>query len=322
VRLLDGYEVTGLRRDPTTGAVDGVRAAARGAAGSDLDLSAQLVVDAAGRRSGLSGWLADLDLARPTESVIDPLVGYATRMFAIPDDHDLDFKGLYIQLAPPEHTRGGIMFPIEDGRWVVTLLGACRDYPPTDEAEYLEFARSLRSTELYDVIKAAAPASPVWGHRHTANQRRRFERLTSMPAGLLVVGDSLCAFNPIYGQGMTVAAMQAQALRRLARRDAPVPGRSAQRTMARIANQAWVVSANQDLRYPVTGGPGPAIRLLHGFFDRVTLASTVDETVANTFLRVLNMMDGPASLQTPRMLIRVIRGARRASSNTARPSRV
>jgi 2-polyprenyl-6-methoxyphenol hydroxylase-like FAD-dependent oxidoreductase len=318
VRMLDGHEVTGLRLGPT-GAVSGVRVAPRTTDGAPHELSADLVVDAAGRRSGLTTWLAALNLPQPKESVIDPLVGYATRLFAIPADDRVGFKGLYIQLAPPEHTRGGIMFPIEDGRWIVTLLGACRDYPPTDEHGYLEFARSLRSSALFDTIEGAEPASPVWGHRHTANQRRHYER-TAMPAGLLVLGDSLCAFNPIYGQGMTVAALQAQALRALARdhmrtaSDASRLSRRAQGRMASIANQAWTVSANQDLRYPVTGGPGPAIRLLHGFFDRILLAATVDETVANTFLMVLNMMAPPTSLQRPTMLLRVLRGARRAGA--------
>jgi 2-polyprenyl-6-methoxyphenol hydroxylase-like FAD-dependent oxidoreductase len=201
---------------------------------------------------------------------------------------------------------------------VVTLLGACQDYPPTDEAGFLEFARSLRSPEFHHAIAEAAPASPIFGYRHTANIRRHYEKLPGMPSGLIAVGDSLCAFNPIYGQGMTVAALQANALHSLldsrlrSTADLVRFSRTAQRTVASIAHQAWSVSAIQDLRYPVTAGPSLGIRLLHRYMDAMLLAATVDEEIANTFLNVLNMMEGPAALRRPATMLRVLRQARRA----------
>jgi 2-polyprenyl-6-methoxyphenol hydroxylase-like FAD-dependent oxidoreductase len=317
VRFIDGHEVTGLLLSPAR-VVNGVRVVARSDGNAHHELPADLIVDAAGRRSGLPSWLSAHGLKRPTETIVDPHVGYATRLLTIPDGFAQPFKGMYIQLAPPSGTRGGIFFPIEGNRWVVTLLGACQDYPPTDEAGYLDFARSLRSQELYDAIKDAAPASPIWGHRHTANQRRHFERLRKMPAGLLVVGDSLCAFNPIYGQGMTVAALQALKLNSLVRNtfrgpaDVPMLSRTAQKAMAGIAHEAWTVSATQDLRYPVTVGPKLPIRMLHRYMDAVVLAASVDETIANTFLNVLNMLASSAALRRPQTMLRVLRGARRA----------
>ncbi len=317
VRIADGQEVTGLRL--TAGAVSGVSVRARGTDGDETDLAADLVVDASGRRSGLPGWLP----GRPAQTVVDPEIGYSTRFVTLAPHRLVDFQGLYIQLAPPHHTRGAIMFPVENGQWVVTLLGACRDYPPTDEDGFLDFARSLRSPMLYETIRDARPATPIWGHRHTANQRRHYERLTTMPAGLVALGDSLCAFNPIYGQGMTVAALQAAALGDMCRRRVRVPSdaarlsRPAQRTMARIAGRGWLVSASEDRRYPVTGGAGAATRVLHRYMDRVMLATTVDPTVAHTFLRVLNMLDKPFTLQRPDVMVRVVRGARRARRGAA-----
>lgn len=316
VRILDDHRVTGLLVS-SEGAVCGI-SFFKGTGESPARLEADLVVDASGRRSGLPEWLAALGLRPPVESVVDPQVGYATRLFHIPKAFGDGYKGMYIQLAPPSHTRGGIFFPIEGDRWVVTLLGACRDYPPTDEAGFLEFARSLRSPEFHDAIAGAEPASPIFGYRHTANVRRHYEKLPTMPAGLVAVGDSLCAFNPIYGQGMTVAALQANALHSLldsrfrSAADLRRISRSAQRTVASIAHQAWSVSATQDLRYPVTVGPSVGIRLLHRYMDEMLLAATVDEEIANTFLNVLNMMEGPAALRRPATMLRVLRQARRA----------
>jgi len=312
VRVVDGHEVTALR--VVDGVVSGVSVRVRGTADDETGLVADLVVDASGRRSGLPGWLPD----RPAHTIVDPEIGYSTRFVTLDPERPVDFEGLYVQLAPPDHTRGAIMFPVENGQWVVTLLGACRDYPPTDDDGFLGFARSLRSPLIYETIKNARPATPIWGHRHTANQRFHYERLATMPAGLVALGDSLCAFNPIYGQGMTVAAMQATALGDMCRRRVRVPSDaarlspSAQRAMARIAGRGWLVSASEDRRYPVTGGAGPATRLLHRYMDRVMLATTVDPRVANTFLRVLNMLDKPFTLQRPDVMVRVIRGARRA----------
>ncbi len=316
VRFVDGHEVTGLLLS-STGAVSGVQVASR-AGGVQREVHGDLVVDAAGRRSGLPGWLSAHGLTPPAQTIVDAQVGYATRLLTIPDGSPRAFKGMYIQLAPPSHTRGAIFFPIEGDRWVVTLLGACQDYPPTDESGYMDFARSLRSQEFYDAIKDAWPASPIWGHRHTANQRRYYEKLPIMPAGLIALGDSLCAFNPVYGQGMTVAALQALTLNTLvgktfrAKADLPRLSRTAQKAMADIAHQAWMVSATQDLRYPVTARPTPAIRMLHRYMDAVLLAASVDEKIANTFLNVLNMVAGPAALQRPQTMLRVIGNARRA----------
>ena len=309
VRLLDEHDVEGLRVDHT-GDVDGVIAVMR-RGGERFTLTADLVVDASGRGSRLPRWLVGLGHRQPAETIVDGHMGYATRYFAIPPG-SRDWQGIYIQPAPPRHCRGGIMFPVEGNRWLLTLVGGGRDYPPTDEVDFLAFARSLRSEALYDAFSAAEPLSPIWGYRRTANHRRHYERLRGMPGRLLALGDSLCSFNPVYGQGMTVAARQAEKLSELlsSRRPGDLArySRHLQGAMASVADGAWMVSTGEDLRYPSAQGARvtATTRISHRYMDRVLAAVAVDPVVNAAFLRVLNMIDPPQALFRPRTMARVL----------------
>ena len=132
---------------------------------------------------------------------------------------------MYIQQAPPGDPRGGIISPVEGGRWLVSLIGGDGDYPPTDEAGFLAFARGLRSPALYEAIAEAEPLTPIAGQRATENRLRHYDRLGRFPDGVVAVGDAVCAFNPVYGQGMTAAALGAEVLDRWLRDEASHRGR-------------------------------------------------------------------------------------------------
>ncbi len=321
IRFLTGYEVRALRLD-RHGDVIGLEVRRRGD-GTTFELRADLIVDASGRGSSLPDWLEALDRNRPQESTVDAFLGYASRTYAIPDDFSADWKSTYIQAAPPRVTRGGIVMPIEGNRWIVTLLGGGRDYPRTDEAGFMEFVRSLRSSALYDVIANAEPTSPVWGYRHTSNHRRHYERLPDMPGRLLVIGDSLCMFNPLYGQGMTVAALQAETLTAFLRRhlrdpaDLPALVGPAQKAVVKCTAGAWLVATGSDLRYPIAAGAQAtfATRLLHRHLDLVFTAATSDPSVNAAFLRVLNMIDAPQALFRPGTVARAMVASHRRAAN-------
>jgi 2-polyprenyl-6-methoxyphenol hydroxylase-like FAD-dependent oxidoreductase len=324
IRFITGHEVRSLRlgRD---GNVNGLTMRTRRGDGTTFELSADMVVDASGRGSALPDWLETLGRQRPQESTVDAFLGYASRTYAIPDGFRADWKGTYIQAAPPRESRGGIMMPIEGNRWIVTLLGGGRDYPPTDDAGFLDFARSLRSSALYDVIAGAEPTSPVWGFRHTSNHRRHYERLRDMPGRLLVLGDSLCTFNPLYGQGMTIAALQAETLnvfllRHLRdRTNLPALTGAAQKAVARCTGGAWLVATGSDLRYPIATGARATLttKLLHRHLDLVFAAAAVDPSVNAAFLRVLNMIDAPQVLLRPGTVARVLFGSGRRPADRA-----
>ncbi|GAA0964603.1 hypothetical protein [Actinocorallia libanotica] len=299
-----GIEVTGLTGDE---AVTGVRYTERGdAARAEELMAADLVVDATGRGSHAPAWLAELGRPLPRETRIDPLLGYASRYYAIPPGHDPGWKALYLQAGPPEAKRTGGLFPQEGGRWICSLSGAGGDYPPTDEEGYLEYARGLRDPVLYEAIKDAEPLTPVVSFRRTAGHRRHYDRMRSWPAGFAAIGDSVCAFNPIYGQGITVAAASALELDRMLREDRST--RWFQRRAKRAGAGAWLISTGEDRRYAETQGPRvlPHTRLINAYVSLAVRAANTDPDSCADMLDVLGLAKPPTSLFRPAALARIM----------------
>lgn len=334
VDVLDGHEVTGLL--PSGADVAGVLLRAggtpRAAAGretgprtrpgdpgaaeehragrperADSALRADLVVDATGRRSRAPAWLSALGYPAPPETRVDPLLGYASRLYAIPPGFDPGWKALYLQADPPATRRTGGLFPQEGGRWICSLSGAGRDHAPTDEAGFLDFARGLRSPVLYEAIRDAEPLTPITAFRRTANHRRHYERLGTWPRGFVVTGDATCAFNPIYGQGMSVAAVCALQLDRCLRDPGPGLERRFQRRAARAAAGAWLVATGEDLRYreTVAARVGVSTRVINAYVDRLSAAANVDRRVCERLVGVLALTASPVSLFAPPVMARV-----------------
>jgi 2-polyprenyl-6-methoxyphenol hydroxylase-like FAD-dependent oxidoreductase len=312
IAVMDGCEAPALTTS-ADGRVTGVEVRHRG----DLDgstrreLAADLVVDASGRTSRCADWLEALGYARPEETRIDSFLGYASRQYAPPPGWRNDWKALFLMSQAPNHARTGFLFPIEEGRWIVTLAGAGRDYPPTDDQGFLDFARSLRHPVLHEAISGAEPLTPIHSWRHTENRRRHFERLRRWPHGLIALGDAACAFNPIYGQGMSVAAQTAVALDRELREadDLDRLTQRFKRTVAARAAGAWLLATGEDLRYPTTEGSrvGLTTKLTHRYLDRVVRAATADPAMNRVFLEVLALVRPPASLFHPRVAAAALR---------------
>jgi 2-polyprenyl-6-methoxyphenol hydroxylase-like FAD-dependent oxidoreductase len=198
---------------------------------------------------------------------------------------------------------------------MVALIGAGGDYPPTDDAGFLEFARGLRSPLLYETIKEAEPLSPIYSYRNTDNQRRHFERLGRWPDRFVVIGDASCTFNPVYAQGMTVTAMTAITLDHILaehrRRSVAVPSglaRQAQQRVARTNAGAWTMATTEDLRYPWTEGARPDLptRIMHRYADRVLEVANGNPKVNTAFVNVVNLRHPPTSLLRPRVLLAVL----------------
>lgn len=287
----DGRGIRGVR----------VRAAGDGAAPSDV--AADLVVDASGRGSRTPAWLQSLGLAPPRESRVGIDLKYASRLYQMPAHAPRDWQVMAIYGGPPAARRAGVIFPVEGGRWIVTLSGCLGDHPGGDERGFLDFARGLDRPDLFDAIRDARPLSPIAVFGFPQEVRRHYEELPQLPAGLLVIGDALCAFNPLYGQGVTVCALEAEALDqclRAAQTAGPVGPQLARRYFrraARIVGDAWLVATATDLLFPQAEGrrlPGLG---LFGWYNRQVLElCSCDPRVLRRFLEVLHFLERPHAL--------------------------
>ncbi|MFE6223167.1 FAD-dependent oxidoreductase [Streptomyces sp. NPDC057854] len=308
VELIEGTETVGLTG--TARRVTGVRLRERGAgAGREpRTLDADLVVDASGRSTKAADWLAAIGAEAPHEETLDTGLAYSSRVYrptdAVPDT---DALGYYV-VPGPRQPYGAVIVPLgDDGRHIVTLSGLRGDEPPTDEGAFEEYAKRMPHPVISEWLAAAEPAGPVHGFRQTANIRRRYDRPGRRPAGFLATGDALCAFNPIYGQGMAVAALTAVALRRALAdpRRTPTTLR-VQRALLDASRQAWDISAGADKKMPGATGDAarskPADRVAGWYLARVQERAAGDAVVGVPFRAVLTLTAPFSRLFAPDVL--------------------
>lgn len=292
--------------DPSEGRVRGLAVRRRE---SDVHetLEADLVVDASGRGSQSPKWLEVWGFGRPEEWTVDVRVGYATRTFERRRGDFFDSIGAIIADSPPTGTRLGAVLAAEGNRWVITLAGMLGDYPPTSEAEWFAFAATLPVPAVHELVTSAPPLTPIATYRFPANRRRRYERMKRFPRGYLVVGDAVCSFNPIYGQGMSVAATEAKALDRCLRQGREDLARRFYARARKIVDAPWAIATGEDLRYPQVEGPRPpGSVVVNRYLERVHGAASEDPVVARAFFRVLSLLKPPSSLLSPRIARRVL----------------
>jgi 2-polyprenyl-6-methoxyphenol hydroxylase-like FAD-dependent oxidoreductase len=324
IRFLEHTDVIGLLPDATTTGIAGVRVRARPGsgreAGAEEDLLADFVVDASGRESKSAEWLEGLGYPRPQDTTINAFLGYASRLYQRPANPRAEWKAVLIGAMPPKTLRGGVIYPIEGDRWLVTLSGRSKQYPPLDDAGFVEFARDFASPLIYEAIKEATPLSPAVGYRRTENRLRHYERLERFPERFVLLGDAVCAFNPVYGQGMTTAALGAETLGKLMQEqrqkhpDGDLTGlsRRFQKALAKVTATPWLMATGEDLRCPgVEGGEelrkSSAIRnWLRGYLERVRLLSARDAATFQLFLEVAHLLRPPTAFFQPRVAVKVL----------------
>jgi 2-polyprenyl-6-methoxyphenol hydroxylase-like FAD-dependent oxidoreductase len=291
----DGVVVRGLLTDPARRRVTGVRVTKDGV---ESEIAADLVVDTSGRGSALPRWLAELGRDAVPESVLTVNVGYASRVWRRPPAGTVAWKGCYVLGQSPHSKRLGAIFPVEGGRWISVLAGVLGDHPPIDEEGHARFARELPHPAIADALARAEPLSDIASYRFPAHQRRHYER-ASMPDGLVAVGDAVCSFNPIYGQGITTAALGARALEAHLATDGGGEGASDrfQRRLSGVLDVPWMMSTGEDLRYPEVEAVRPWYNgIAQWYTARVHRAALHDPEVARAFYQAMNLVAPPTVL--------------------------
>jgi 2-polyprenyl-6-methoxyphenol hydroxylase-like FAD-dependent oxidoreductase len=313
LRFLDHRDAVGLATTPDGRRVTGARVLRRADGSAEELLAADLVVDATGRGSRTPAWLEALGYSRPAKQQVRIGLGYATRTYRLPADA-LGGDLAVLQAATPQHPRTGALQVLEGDRWMLTLAGILGDHPPTDPDGFLDFARSLRFPDIYETVRDAEPLDDPVAFRFPASVRHRYERLDRFPAGLLVVGDAVASFNPIYGQGMSVAALEALALRRHLEQGVQPQPRRLFRDLARVVDAPWEMAAGGDLAFPgVQGRRTLKTRLVGAYLARFHAAAAHDASLASAFVRVAGLVARPQSLLGPGVALRVLRASRSRS---------
>lgn len=301
VKVVDGQEVVApvFNGDRVTGVrtTEGV-------------LDADLVVDALGRGGRSRRWLAEWGFPVPAEDAIEIDTMYVSRLVR----PKAPYRDKLVLVGPVPGRPSGFAFAAQEGdRWMLTVVGMAGDHPPTDEDAFLAFLRRSAPPDVFDAIAAAEPLTPLRTHRFPASLRRRYEGLSRFPRGLLAFGDAVCSFNPIYGQGMTVAALEAEALRRCLRHGGEQDlARRFFRAAAKIIDPVWQLNAGGDLALPEIPGHRPLVtRAVNRYVARLQRVAGHDPAVATAFVRTIGLLDPPSAMFAPRVLARVLLGGRR-----------
>jgi 2-polyprenyl-6-methoxyphenol hydroxylase-like FAD-dependent oxidoreductase len=306
----------GLIAEPSGERITGIRLADGAALGCDL------VVDASGRAARSLGWIRELGYDPPPTSVVGVDTRYVSRTYRRTEAPARDWKAAAV-IGDPDTRRLAMLLPMEGDQWIVAIAGINGEAAPTDPDAMVTYARTLESPVIANIMEVSQPLSEPVTHRFPANQRRHVERMRRFPLGWVLIGDAVCSFNPIYGQGMTTAAQQAQALGRALDRAGTIDRaftRGYFKAASRTVNTPWSIAVGGDFAYEGTTGKKPfGTDLINRYMDRVVKAGQHDDEVVIRLNETLALLRSPQTLMAPTFMLRVLRAARRATPASRQP---
>jgi 2-polyprenyl-6-methoxyphenol hydroxylase-like FAD-dependent oxidoreductase len=309
ITIKDGYSAERLLASDNSKQITGLQVKRTGTDTKAEEIQADLIVDASGRGSRSPRWLEELGYGKPAETSVGCGAGYATRLYARDTSQPGSQDWIFVTPQAPRESRMGAAFPVEDNKWILGLAGWHGDHAPTDEEGFIKYAKSLPAPDIYHIATTATPLSDIVTYKFAASLRHHYEKMERFPRRFLI-GDAVCSFNPVYGQGMTSAAMQAAALDTLLKEHQNLDDITKPyfKKIARIVDIPWQTAVGEDFRFPQTKGKkAPGTDFINAYIDRVHRATHHDPVVGAAFLKVMNMIEPPASLLSPAILWRVLR---------------
>jgi 2-polyprenyl-6-methoxyphenol hydroxylase-like FAD-dependent oxidoreductase len=284
-------------------------------------INANLVVDASGRRSETPIWFEKIGLEKPKETKINSFIGYAGRRVQLLSTQSSpllsNYKVVVVFTNPPNNPRMAVMTAIEDNQWQLGLLGIGKTYPPTDEKGFLDFAKELGVEDVYKIVRDAKPISNIYGYREDGSRIYHYEKIKKWPKNFIVLGDAVSAFNPIYAQGVTVAAIQSKILDNLLykyKKNHTAALKKGfeikfQRKIAKLNSLPWLLGTSEDLRWPTTEANkkmNPFSKIIQRYSKHVILLTPNSRLATKSFLEMLNMVKSPAVLFHPLLIAQVL----------------
>ncbi len=312
VRLLGGVEVRELMFSADKKVVTGVQLTPRqGAdAAAPSQITADLIVDASGRSSKLPEWLPEAGYEAPEVWRVNGKVSYSTVMLK---NVTLPANKRFIWVGPRAHDvpRCGMVFRVEDEKYMALIYGVGPDHiAPTEPERFMAFAQSLIDPAFYTALASAEMIGEPRPYRRTDSSWRRYTKLARFPERLLPIGDAMCSFNPVYGQGITVAIQEAMLLKAAIAAEADLQKgvRRALNGFDKLLPVAWDFAIGEDYRYATTEGPPITrqIRFAHVYLDHVLDLCASYPLATRTFARVINCLDPATALFRPAIFFRVL----------------
>ena len=311
VSLLDGTRVVGLLSEAAR--VTGIETEPVTETGGRRSIGADLVVDATGRGSSLGKWLESIGFERPPETLVKINLTYTTRVYRRTKADSPKAVAYLCNPDLPVDKRIAVFFPMEGERWILTVGGWNGDNCPPEEAVMRKWVAGLQAPEISEISSKLEPLTEPYRYKFLANLRRHYEKLRKFPEGLLAIGDTVASFNPVYGQGMSSAALQAQQLKEVMESAPVLDGiwKPYFKRIAPVIDTAWQLAVGADFGFEGTEGrKPPGTDFVNRYIARVFRACHHDPVVHKAFMRVQNMLAPPPSLFHPRIVWRVLRAGK------------
>ncbi|ALC83914.1 MULTISPECIES: FAD-dependent oxidoreductase [Bacillus] len=273
------------------------------------ELDANLVVDASGSSSKSIDWLQALDVKVKEEKVKIQLF-YATRLYSLKKQEHPEWQSLIISPSIPDNPYGAFIQTLEENRFSVTYSGYANAQAPKTNEEFISYAKKLPVPDVLQFLEGAEPLSEIKIHRVPYQVRRRFDLAKNIPDGFLIIGDAHCRFDPLFGQGMSVAAMQALELKSSLLQTKKADkgfSQSLHKKISKIIDVPWEMATTEALRHPEVKGARTFVQPYKQWYSkRVYELSASEPEIYIRLVRVINLIRSPLHLYHPKVLFPIL----------------